>query len=199
MPSQVSCVGRAVLVLAASRFCTLANVLGSTAPLFYPVQLFFAGVWQVAWVSFITSCIVCLLAPRRCSNVPSLPLAALCKVSGGQPEPAALSTRAMYILYKGFGTALARVELRCSAKWALVALAASQPTVEFEDVSEPRLLVGLGKGCLFVCLHRDCGRVKGARDWGQTLLIVIVERGWCGSNTRSACQLFGTLVAPCKS
>lgn len=73
-------------------------------------------------------------------------------MSGGQPEPAALSTRAMYILCNGFGTALACVELRCRAKWSLVALAASQPTVEFEDVSEPRLLVGLGQRCLFVCV-----------------------------------------------
>lgn len=44
-------------------------------------------------------------------------------------------------------------------------------------------------------MRQYCGGVKGTRDWSQTLRIVIVEHGWCGSNTCSAC----TLVAPCKS
>lgn len=45
MPLRVFCAGRAAFVrafvLGGSRFCTLVSILGSTAPLFYPVQLFY--------------------------------------------------------------------------------------------------------------------------------------------------------------
>lgn len=66
----------------------------------------------------LPSCVVCVLAPPRCSNVPSLPLAALCKVCGGQLEPAALDTRAMYIRIYIMDLVLwCQVSLYCKVIW----------------------------------------------------------------------------------
>lgn len=57
--------------------------------------------------------------------------------------------RAMYILYNGFGTVLARVELRCSARWYFAAQAGSQLAVEFEDLGAPVTGWTWAEVCLF--------------------------------------------------
>lgn len=135
MPLQVFCAGHAVLGLAASRFCTLANILGSTAPLFYPAQLLYvpvplaSRVGDVHYQAALSACLHHQGAPtcHHCHWQPCAKFAV-----GNSSLLPSIRVQCIYVyIYNGFGTVVSSFVV---VQGDLVTQAASQLTVEFKDV-----------------------------------------------------------------